>query len=220
MINKKITPLGYNILIKDLVLADEKDKFWALWDFIYSSNLIEGITKTNINTYTVGEKMEPIPEFDDHQDALEYILENYRNNILNQTKIKEIHNLLMFNLIRDPGNYRKKESRIGKLGNPLFQYIGPLMNNLERKIIKLEHSNYKTKEEIWNIHNEFETIHPFSDGNGRTGRLLLNYLSLRYFGELIYIKSDKRQDYYQVIQNYEDEFKKLNPRIEFLKDKK
>lgn len=57
--------------------------------------------------------------------------------------------------------------------------------------------------ELWELHHELEVIHPFFDGNGRTGRLWLNALRLRAGYPWLTVLYEERFDYYEMIRCYE-----------------
>ena len=65
------------------------------------------------------------------------------------------------------------------------------------------------------IHNQFEKIHPFQDGNGRVGRLLLNYILLKLNYPPVNIRLKDRSEYYKLLQIY-DKTGDIKPTIKFL----
>jgi len=226
-LKKEETETGYTILLEDFLKLDESKKNEFRSEFCYQSNLIEGITNPidRIETMTVGDKSEWPHVLGDHFSAFDYMVENYKE-VLKEEDIRQMHFILMHNLFKKPkkyaGKYRKCKIWIGKDGGPYYEQIPTLMKNLELDIYKVELQN-AWQEDIWNIHNEFESIHPFVDGNGRIGRLILNWLSLKHIGMFNIVtskeKEKKREKYYETIKQYKEEFKRKNPDVRFYKDK-
>ena len=120
-------------------------------------------------------------EVENHKQAFEYI----QHNLLNGEKlslgvIKEIHRLLLDHLDFNRGNFKNISNAIvgaefdtaspEQTPNLMYQWL----NNYEYLM-----ENSKTEEEkirvILEKHIEFERIHPFNDGNGRTGRMIMLY---------------------------------------------
>jgi Fic family protein len=65
------------------------------------------------------------------------------------------------------------------------------------------------------VHNQFENIHPFADGNGRVGRILLNNILIKHGLPPINIDFSRRQQYYAALQEYE-KHQNIKPTIELL----
>lgn len=67
------------------------------------------------------------------------------------------------------------------------------------------------------FHAKFENIHPFADGNGRTGRLVMNYFLLLHGHPPIIIHQEDRKGYYEALEAW-DERQEIEPLLDFLKE--
>jgi len=166
-------------------------------EFLWNSNMIEGI-EWDIGLYNDRKFIVNIPEIKGHKLAFEYMLKNCETN-LTEKKILIMHKLLTEELLASEksGVYRKCNVSIG--GVVCFPpiTIKPFME----KLILLA-KKAKTFEECWECHHEFEVIHPFVDGNGRVGRLALNWLLLKNKFSLEIIEFIRRREYYNKMSNY------------------
>lgn len=151
------------------------------------STRIEG-TQTNIQQAIMPEESIPLDKRDDWAEVQNYIsamnnaIERLRSLPLSARLIREVHAELMKGVRgrhKQPGEFRKSQNWIGGSNikdavfvPPTFQEIPELISDIEMFI-----HNPKTQLpdllKIAIIHYQFETIHPFNDGNGRTGRLLI-----------------------------------------------
>ncbi|MCF6308431.1 MAG: Fic family protein [Flavobacteriaceae bacterium] len=173
----------------------------------YHSNSIEGSTLTEADTEailfqqkvivnrTLIEQLEAI----NHQKAYHYALGIVRNRQLKTNDILEIHKLLMSGIIESAGEFRNHPVRI------LGSYV-PTANflSIEKKISELlEDFNNTTNDKIEHIaksHALFEQIHPFSDGNGRVGRLLMLVMALKYGLPPVLVLQEQKKAYYKYLQ--------------------
>jgi Fic family protein len=126
-----------------------------------------------------------------------------KNIPLSETVIKNIHSLVLMNHPDDKGVYRRIPVRImGAYTEPVQPYmIEPKMTELISKNEGREQSMHII-ERIARFHLEFEGIHPFIDGNGRTGRLLMNLDLIRNGFPPINVKFTDRKRYYDAFDAY------------------
>ena len=180
-------------------------------DFTYNSNAIEGNTLTLKETAMVLEGMtidkKPLKDHLEavgHRDAFLYIEEiAKRKTKLREMEIKNIHSLVLINRPEDKGVYRRIPVTIaGAYTAPVQPYL------IEPKMTELLSENEKRKKTMHTIeciarfHLEFEGIHPFIDGNGRTGRLILNLDLIRNGYPAINVKFTDRKRYYDAFDTY------------------
>ena len=180
-------------------------------EFTYNSNAIEGNTLTLKETAMVLEGMtidqKPLKDHLEavgHRDAFLYIQDIAKQDIpLGEFVIKNIHSLVLMNQPEDKGVYRRIPVRImGAYTEPVQPYL------IEPKMTELLTVNEERKttmgviERVARFHLEFEGIHPFIDGNGRTGRLIMNLDLIRNGYPAINVKFADRKKYYDAFDAY------------------
>ena len=180
-------------------------------DFTYNSNAIEGNTLTLKETAMVLEGMtidqKPLKDHLEavgHKDAFLYVEDIAgRNTALTDSVIKNIHSLVLMNQPEDKGVFRRIPVKImGAYTAPVQPYL------IEPKITELLLVNEECKttmnqlERIARFHLEFEGIHPFIDGNGRTGRLLMNLDVIQNGYPPVNVKFTDRKRYYDAFDAF------------------
>lgn len=180
-------------------------------EFTYNSNAIEGNTLTLQETAMVLEGItidqKPLKDHLEavgHKDAFLYVQDIVSNKMpLTEFVIKNIHSLVLMNKPEDKGVYRRVPVRImGAYTEPVQPYM------IEPKITELLAENEKRKatmniiERVARFHLEFESIHPFIDGNGRTGRLLMNFELMQNGYPPINVKFTDRKRYYEAFDSF------------------
>ncbi|MDH4261834.1 MAG: Fic family protein [Spirochaetia bacterium] len=163
------------------------------------------------------EKEKDIQEIINYRKAVEVAVAELRTKPISENFIKRLHYILMDSVRgenKQRGEFRKTQVHIGKIGSPTEEasYIPPiaskipsLFSNFEKYIHSEEEQDELVQTSI--VHYQFEAIHPFLDGNGRIGRLLIPLILyekklLPY--PILYISSffeKNRAEYYSHLNN-------------------
>lgn len=184
-------------------------------DLTYNSNHIEGSRLTQeqtryifeTNTIGVTDKsvnVDDIIETTNHFRAIDYIID-HTGTKLNEDYIKTLHRLIKSGTSDERkawfavGEYKKLPNEVG--GNDT---VAPENVHTEMKALLKSYNSKKSPsfEDIIDFHHKFETIHPFQDGNGRVGRLIMFRECLR-LGYVPFIITDElKMYYYNGLQNW------------------
>ncbi len=188
-----------NILKILLKNSDIYDQF--LLSLTYNSNKIEGSTLSEDETADILFNNTSIPnksiveqlEVKNHQTSLQYLFQHLSSNgKIDEDLILKLHSILMNGIIFNAGIYRSHGVRIVGSNVPTANYLKVpiLMKNIIKDINKKYNDSIN---HVSRIHAEFERIHPFSDGNGRVGRMLLTAMLLKNnFAPAVILQEEKR----------------------------
>ena len=185
-----------------------------LEDFItrstYHSNAIEGSTLTYAETYAIlyndnsfkieGKEPREIYEAINHKKALDLLFENLNSNEkFDERFIKRINEIINENINNTQG-YRTLQVFIRGSEHipPAPEKVPNLMNYF---VYNYNNDIQEIFDKIAKYHIEFEKIHPFEDGNGRTGRILLNYELLKNNLPPVVITKEDRVKYFEFLKN-------------------
>ena len=180
-------------------------------EFTYNTNAIEG------STITLAETREIIHEHLAPRKSLRDVQETQAHSRLFLTILKEKqritkslllawHTALFEQTKPDiAGTFRDYLVRVGDYVAPDWQDIDSSLNSLTHFIAK---SKLHPVELAARVHYCFEKIHPFGDGNGRIGRLLMNYLLWHHRYPMLIFEYKKRKSYYAGFRKNEDAFTK------------
>ena len=178
-------------------------------EYTYNSNAIEGNTLTLRETdlvlrgLTIDRKpLKDHMEAVGHKEAFDFVSELVKDDVpISESIIKQIHYLVLADKKEDRGVYRRVPVRImGAQHEPVQPYlIEPKMKQL---IYDFAASTGHIVTKLARFHIEFEDIHPFIDGNGRTGRLLVNLELMKAGFPPIDIKFTDRIAYYNAFDEY------------------
>ncbi len=190
-------------------ISTEKEKQKFLSEFISSSNAIEGSTLTSKETFDFLFK-DIVPRGHDKKELFmaTNMLEAWKYVESNKTlfpthkDLHELHKLVNKGIESDLtlGKYKKVQNYIGDVYTSSYLFTEEKMEQLLRWV-KKAYSKIDDFEVAFQSHAQFEIIHPFVDGNGRTGRLLLNWLLMMKKLMPLAIRNKKRGEYIAALEN-------------------
>lgn len=178
-------------------------------EYTYNSNAIEGNTLTLRETdlvlrgLTVDNKpLKDHMEAVGHKEAFDFVSDLVRKKEpISEKNIKQIHYLVLADKKEDRGVYRKVPVHImGAKHEPVQPYL--IEPKMEQLLQDFEKNDEHIITKLARFHIEFEGIHPFIDGNGRTGRLLINLELMKAGYPPIDIKFTDRLAYYNAFDEY------------------
>ncbi len=192
-----------------LIMIDDAE----IPEAVYNSNAIENSTLTLKETEKILLNMEvsrdvsvrEVFEAKNLARVSEYIRAKSQEKEVEKSTILFLHHMLIGGIddtiagrFRSAGEY----VRIGTHIAPAPEMVEPRMNNMLLDYVSDIHTYPIDK--IAKFHLDFETIHPFNDGNGRIGRVLINYQLQRLGFPSIIVRDKEKQEYYTTFTEYRD----------------
>lgn len=187
-------------------------------DFAYNTNHIEGSTITPDETASIYETgtiltssdkvivLKDATEVKNHFTLFKYMLDTIEEK-LSEDMIKRFHFILKEGTLTDEekewfvvGDYKKKKNFVGNITTSLPSEVAKDMQNLLDWYEKIDN---KRVEDIIEFHVRFERIHPFQDGNGRVGRMIMLRECLYNDIMPFYIEDRNKEFYIRGIKEYQ-----------------
>ena len=187
-------------------------------DLTYNSNHIEGSrltydqTRYIFETNTIGVQdealnIDDVIETVNHFRCIDLMIDR-ANEVLSEKFIKELHFTLKSGTSDSKkewfaiGNYKKMPNEVGGMETALPEEVVDKMKNL---LIEYRNKKEKTFDDILDFHVKFERIHPFQDGNGRVGRLIMFKECLKYNIVPFIIDESLKMYYYRGLKEWNKE---------------
>ncbi len=167
--------------------------------YIFETNTI-GIHEDNVN-------VDDIIEAANHFKCIDQIID-FANYKLSESFIKQLHLILKSGTSDSRkawfavGDYKRFENEVG--GEPTTK-PGKVSEEMKKLLKKYNGSENRSLKEIMEFHYEFEKIHPFQDGNGRVGRLIMFKECLRNGVTPFIIQDDIKAFYYRGLKEWKNE---------------
>lgn len=210
-------PLSLLDILRDEKRSQRKGSIYhrLQLDLTYNSNHMEGSRLTHdetryiYETNTIGlngksHRVDDIIETVNHFRCIDAVIEQ-AHKALSESFIKQLHALLKSSTSdarKDyfaVGSYKKLPNEVGGHETTLPEEVSAAMKNLLARYHRTQH---QTLEDLISFHYEFEAIHPFQDGNGRVGRLIILKECLKYKIVPFVIDEELKMFYYRGLQEY------------------
>jgi Fic family protein len=191
-----------NVIVEILDNPDIRDQF--ILKLTYHSNRIEGSTLTEPDTAAILFDNAALPnkslteqlEAKNHQTALNYLFDHIaKKGKIDESLVLKLHSILMNGVRSDAGLYRRHAVRIVGVNLPIANYMR-IPNLMPSVFVEAAKKDKDIISLSAIVHSRFEQIHPFSDGNGRIGRLLMNAMLLKVNFVPAIIRQEQKQLYY------------------------
>ena len=187
-------------------------------DLTYNSNHMEGSRLTHdqtryiFETNTIGGEngvlnVDDVIETANHFRCIDMIIDSAKA-VLTEKYIKELH-LILKNGTSDSrkewfavGEYKKMPNEVGGMETTLPEEVAGKMKAL---LVEYNSKEEKTLDDILKFHVQFEKIHPFQDGNGRAGRLIMFKECLKYNIVPFIIEDNLKLYYYRGLKEWKNE---------------
>ena len=176
-------------------------------EFVYNSNNIEGsklpkkeLEKIFENRKSSYANKNEILEAENSIKAFKYLKEEFYFSL---PRIKKLYRILTHGLVMETGDYYPKGFRKTEIIAGNEETTKPEQVKEELKKLLEWHKKNKKKfalKQAFDFHSQYETIHPFRDANGRTGRLIMNKILLQNDYPLMLVFKENKQAYFNAIK--------------------
>jgi len=222
-ISKKIKDKITNLKKEYDLLQKNKQ---ALMDIVFEAELPESVYNSNAienSTLSIAETEKILMEMEVSRDVsvreifeaknlarvFGYLKKKINDQVMNKELILLLHNMLILNIKDEIAGRFREVGEYVRVGT----YVAPAPEQIEIMIEALlseyaSNTNDYFLEKISRFHLEFETIHPFCDGNGRIGRVLINYQLMQMGFPPIIIRDKEKKVYYASFGEYRNSNKK------------
>lgn len=220
-LNQKSEEAFVELLIERFHIENEKKDRSGIYGLTqrmmtYNSNKIEGSTLTEDQTASLFDtgvitptneiiRTKDIEEANGHFAMFNHMLKTLEQP-LSEKLIKEFHYMLKYGVFEDllngypVGEYKNRRNLVSNIKTTLPENV----ENEMQKLLKEYDINKKhSLEEIALFHVKYETIHPFQDGNGRTGRMIVFRECLKNKLIPLIVKDENKSQYYDALKNYQ-----------------